>query len=384
MVADKSPTISVRAGRTEPPRLLHPRSFFCWKARNNVKIITFSVRKAGRMEKEQSQHQDKSPGNQLAAAEPLSEENAPDPDEDDLDDLDDLLDEFSATKIDAKEDAPPHSGPGRPQAAVVPPAATGDLQGEDEFAKQLQAGMANLLGELETSPEMQQQFESLVKELGDAAGMAPPHAEASSTASTVHKSEAGSSTGAEESFQETIRKTMERMQNSGEQATAAAASENPDDLLAQMMKEMQGGGLDGAGSEEDFSKMLMGVMEQLTNKDILYEPMQELHNKFPAWMSKNRESTAKDDLQRYEEQQRLVGEIVGKFEEKGYSDSNAADREFIVERMQKVGDPSRPALGDFAEKPQMQAAGSPPADLVGDMNAAQEALGDLDSGCPQQ
>jgi len=32
----------------------------------------------------------------------------------------------------------------------------------------------------------------------------------------------------------------------------------------------------------------------------------------------------------------------------------------------------------------MQAAGSPPADLVGDMNAAQEALGDLDSGCPQQ
>lgn len=32
----------------------------------------------------------------------------------------------------------------------------------------------------------------------------------------------------------------------------------------------------------------------------------------------------------------------------------------------------------------MQAAGSPPADLVGDMAAAQEALGELDSGCPQQ
>ena len=33
---------------------------------------------------------------------------------------------------------------------------------------------------------------------------------------------------------------------------------------------------------------------------------------------------------------------------------------------------------------QMQAAGSPPADLVGDMNAAQEVLGDLDPACPQQ
>ena len=33
---------------------------------------------------------------------------------------------------------------------------------------------------------------------------------------------------------------------------------------------------------------------------------------------------------------------------------------------------------------QMQAAGSPPADLIGDTNAAQEALGELNSGCAQQ
>ena len=33
---------------------------------------------------------------------------------------------------------------------------------------------------------------------------------------------------------------------------------------------------------------------------------------------------------------------------------------------------------------QMQAAGSPPPDLVGDMNAAQEALQEMDQGCPTQ
>ena len=32
----------------------------------------------------------------------------------------------------------------------------------------------------------------------------------------------------------------------------------------------------------------------------------------------------------------------------------------------------------------MQAAGSPPADLIGDTDGAQEALGDLASGCAQQ
>ena len=62
----------------------------------------------------------------------------------------------------------------------------------------------------------------------------------------------------------------------------------------------------------------------------------ELNEKFPAWMCKNKDSTKIEDLRRYQEQQRLVGEIVEKFEEKGYLDSTAADREYIVERMQKV------------------------------------------------
>jgi peroxin-19 len=129
---------------------------------------------------------------------------------------------------------------------------------------------------------------------------------------------------------------MERMQESGEQASAAAASSDGDDILAQMLKEMESGGFGGDGNEEDFSKILMGMMEQLTNKEILYEPMKELNDKFPQWMADNRENVPKDDLKRYEEQHTLVKEITARFERDGYSDSNAQDREYIVERMQKV------------------------------------------------
>jgi len=32
----------------------------------------------------------------------------------------------------------------------------------------------------------------------------------------------------------------------------------------------------------------------------------------------------------------------------------------------------------------MQAAGAPPPELVGDTNAAQEMMGEMDAGCPQQ
>lgn len=182
---------------------------------------------------------------------------------------------------------------------------------------------------------MQAQFETLLKEFGGPGALGEATGVASS--STATKAKSGAPSGpAEESFQETIKKTMERMQTSGQQATAAAAADDSGDILAELMKQMQGSGLEGEGSEEDFSKMLLGMMEQLTNKEILYEPMKELDDKFPEWMEQNKSKTSKDDLARYEEQRIVVHEIVAKFEERNYTDSNAADREYIVERMQKV------------------------------------------------
>lgn len=278
------------------------------------------------------------------------------------------------------------------------PAAQEDPVLDDDFARQLQASMAGLLGQLDNNPDMQRDFEEMMKDLGAAdqslaarepqksesspdeiaknlpagfedafkgnqdleemmkqmmAGFDPAAAGLSSdstpapaaaasgaspspTASTTSKpTPATSKKPAESSFQDTIRKTMERMQTSGDTASAAAAGSGEDDILAQMLKEMENGDF-GGGDEEDLNKMLMGMMEQLTNKDILYDPMKELHDKFPAWLRENKATTSKEDLARYEEQQQVVGEIVARFERNQYSDDSNADREYIVERMQKV------------------------------------------------
>lgn len=180
---------------------------------------------------------------------------------------------------------------------------------------------------------MQAQFENIFK--GLAASTAP---ESSEKPTSIPKSAEGMAEelGQDASFQETIKRTMERMQASGEQATAAATAKgSEDDFIAEMMKAMKDVP-GGDGNEEDFSKLLMGMMEQLTNKEILYEPMKELNDKFPGWMDKNKDTLVKDDLKRYQEQQVLVAEMVSKFEEPKYSDSNPADREYIVDRMQKV------------------------------------------------
>ncbi|KAL8633043.1 hypothetical protein Q9189_001297 [Teloschistes chrysophthalmus] len=307
------------------------------------------------------------------------DDEVPDPDEDDLDDLDgqiltlrgklqveelidisELLDAFSSSNPEAQQ-------PSEPAMKSLPHGTLANNEplgpADDDFSKQLQAQMAALIGNGDESPDMQKEIEAILHELRTT--IAPP------SAPQPPKEDAGQNVGTtstEESFQETIIQTMQRMQNSGEKANAAAASEETsNDILSNMLKEMQSNGVDSAGDEEEFSTMLMTIMENLTNKDILYDPMKELNEKYPSWMSRNRASVKTEDLLRYEKQQRLVAEIVGKFEESTYSDTNARDRQYIVERMHK-----------------MQAAGSPPADLVGDMSGAQEALQDMDTGCPQQ
>jgi peroxin-19 len=253
-----------------------------------------------------------------------------------------MLEEFSAAKIDATQ-TDGASGADRPASSAGAGAAGAsssepnleDVLSDDDFAKKLQAEMAEMMGGLGNGPEMATQFDKIFKEIAAAAGEIDETAGPSTAGST--EKPAADAAASDASFQETIRRTMERMQTSGDQATAAATEAGTDDLMAEMLKSLGAGGLEGLqGGEEEFSKMLLGMMEQLTNKDILYEPMKELNDKFPEWMEKNKDKTPAEDLKRYEEQQALCKEIVAKFEEKSYSDSNSADREYIVDRMQKV------------------------------------------------
>lgn len=256
-----------------------------------------------------------------------------------------MLEDFSALKTEpTKSDVTP--GPGRPtntasSAEKQPSSEEPSLEeilSDDEFAKKLQDGMAEMIGGIENSAEMKDEFEKIFRDIAAAAAAEDdlPIPSAPAPGSTS-KSTAIPTLGnpKEPDFQETIRRTMERMAASGEQATAAATEAGSDAFLNDLLKTMsQAGGTEG--NEEEFSKLLLGMMEQLTNKDILYEPMKELNDKFPEWMEKNKDKVSAEELKRYEEQQALAKEIVAKFEEPTFSDANAKDREYIVDRMQKV------------------------------------------------
>ena len=166
-----------------------------------------------------------------------------------------------------------------------------------------------------------------MKELNDATAAPGPGPAASSSSRPSDQAAAN--------FQDRIKQTMDRMKSSGAEVDAAVADSETDDFLSEMLKQMQGAAGEGE-SDEDFSKMLLNMMEQLTSKEILYEPMKELNEKYPEWLRNNESKQSAEDLQRYREQYGVVKEIVAKFEEPEYRDESDKDREFIIDRMQKV------------------------------------------------
>ena len=267
-----------------------------------------------------------------------------------------LLDDFTvsqAAKAEPSTSAPSTSGPGRPSTAS--PSSANHTSADalpdpesDDFTRQMQAGMAELMQEFENNPELAKQMEGLLQGLqeenaGEGEGDASEAAPVPPMASTSQERSSSQPSGQrpksdEESFAETIKRTMERMQSSEDQATSAAQSGGgEEDFLEQLLKGMPGGAA-GANDmdEEGFTNMLLGMMEQLMNKEALYEPMKELDEKFPTWIEKNKGKVAQEDMNRYEEQRDLAREIVAKFEQPGYKDESVKDREYIVERMQKV------------------------------------------------
>lgn len=140
-----------------------------------------------------------------------------------------------------------------------------------------------------------------------------------------------------ESFNDAIQRTMNRMQESGDKATAAANDNDdvPDEMLLQLLKALESS---SGGNDDDIQKMFMGFMEKMSSKDILYEPMKELEGKFEPWIAEKqaKKELSEEDVKRYQMQTRIVKEVVAKFEEDGYSDSDSKCREWVWEKMQEV------------------------------------------------
>ncbi|GAA6005829.1 hypothetical protein JCM11491_004025 [Sporobolomyces phaffii] len=172
-------------------------------------------------------------------------------------------------------------------------------------------------------------------------------------------------------FQDAIAASLSKMQSSSTTASAAAQQSQSQAEgggaanLASMLAGLSGmpdlSQLGDLGGEEGLQGMLDEMMKQLMSREMLYEPLKELSEKYPAYLTSARSTLPPADLERYEKQHSIVVSIVSKFEEPGadkpLDDQTDAEKERSTERTEEVV--------DLVAK--MNECGAPPKEIMGEM-----------------
>ncbi|XP_066931743.1 peroxisomal biogenesis factor 19-like [Clytia hemisphaerica] len=131
--------------------------------------------------------------------------------------------------------------------------------------------------------------------------------------------------------------------------------------FSEMMKEMQASmetqqGQGGAEGDtifpegDAFMGMMQGMMENLLTKDLLYPSLSEIKERYPSWLSENKEKLTPEDYLKYKSQNDIVVQLCDLFEQEADTDTEQTKKERtskVVELMQK-----------------MQVFGQPPADMM--------------------
>ncbi|KIP02759.1 hypothetical protein PHLGIDRAFT_32078 [Phlebiopsis gigantea 11061_1 CR5-6] len=167
-------------------------------------------------------------------------------------------------------------------------------------------------------------------------------------------------------FQSSIKKAMDKLKVAEEAKDGANLADDDDtDPLAKLLSHIGEG---GAESEEDLQGLLESMMTQLMGKDVLYEPLKELHDKFPAYLKDNAATLKEEDKTRYAAQQKIVAEIIEVFEDPSYAPDNAEQGVKVVTLMNN-----------------MQDYGSPPSEIMGPLppglDLGPDGLPKLPEGC---
>lgn len=277
-------------------------------------------------------------------------------DDEDLDDLDDVLDEFSKPAPASKPKAPQPAASS--SALPTPPPVDEEL--DDAFVRDLAAGMENLMRDLAGDDKEAQQaiessraeWEQALKGLQEAAATAGPSAAASGSTPSA---------AADANFQASLRATLDKLKNSEDTLKADEADGASADSFAQLQDLLASlAGEPGEGGEGDddgqLSGVLQGLMQSLMSKEILYEPMKDLGEKYPEYIEQHKATLKPDELKRYQDQSALVGRIVAIFQTPGYSDEDPVRSAEVLTLMNE-----------------MQALGSPPQEIMGDMPPGFEA-----------
>lgn len=113
------------------------------------------------------------------------------------------------------------------------------------------------------------------------------------------------------------------------------------------------------------SALVDSIMRQLLSKDVLYEPMKEIGEQYPPWLSKNRDTLEPEEYGRYERQYAYIQKICAMYENEP---DNYSGLMCLLQEMQQCGQPPQEIIDHVG----------PP----GDSAAVSGAFGSQNQECP--
>ncbi|KAI1901199.1 hypothetical protein AGOR_G00031840 [Albula goreensis] len=143
--------------------------------------------------------------------------------------------------------------------------------------------------------------------------------------------------------------------------TLSGLAKNADNLQSSglagedLAKTLEGLGLDesaeGGGDDGNILPIMQSIMQNLLSKEVLYPSLKEITDKYPEWLSCNRQSLPPDQYRRYEQQHKIMGEICSHFEREGDGEQDGGENNFenileLMQQLQDLGQPPKELAGE--------------------------------------
>ncbi|KAL3907110.1 MAG: hypothetical protein SGILL_009004 [Bacillariaceae sp.] len=176
---------------------------------------------------------------------------------------------------------------------------------------------------------------------------------------------------------EMAKASLEEPAESSTGATSAAPSSDEERMLTEMFQSLAGGNLpegmkdimDGLGdmNEGDLPEMpadfnpdsfMDGMMEQLLSKEVMYEPVKQVTEKFPGWLESHKEDLSQEECETRNKQFKVFQELVKVYED----ESGNSKTERLMDLMQQVqehGQPPAEILNEIAPGLELDEDGVP-------------------------
>jgi len=261
--------------------------------------------------------------------------------EDELDDiLDSALADFEADELD--QDRADREAANKEQDAMT-------------------AKMSNLMDDLQ-NPDFQKTLEETFKHLSQGSGEMPDIAQflnaqgSAEGAGLKGNANTGDSSSMpkvdingkpekadEEELEKGVAKTLQGLANATEDMEGMETGQAEmmgEEMMQEMMKEFE-----KMGEKEDFGNVVDGMMRQLLSKEIMYDPMKQICQKYPEWLAEKEQDLKKDDYERYGKQYQYFQKIVAVYDTEPDNFPRLME---LMQDMQECGQPPSEIIKELA------------------------------------